>query len=179
MINGRVGWEVRIIGPREVDGVEGGEEMLGELVAGGEGPRIVLFLESNEFAEGRVVRLREELLRKKARGLDLVHVNCGFLPSSERIWEDAWGMMAPKHTEGHQAHGVDGWLHLHENVGVNDIEKRKEEIQTRFDEWSMADHGVALAKVEHVEMVKTFAPDVWHVVFDVRVSNRIYIATGL
>ncbi|KAL7799790.1 S-adenosyl-L-methionine-dependent methyltransferase [Trichoderma ceciliae] len=125
------------------------------LLAGGE--RIVVFLESNERALGRIEEMQETGL---ARNIE--HVNCGFLPTSEPVWESAWEMtrLAP-----------DTWLHLHENVGAGDIESRRASIQAAFGAWAASGRGLRTASVEHVEQVKTFAPGVWHCVFDVRITG--------
>ncbi|KAI3399250.1 hypothetical protein diail_7412 [Diaporthe ilicicola] len=122
-----------------------------ELVS--DGDRIVVFLENNAEAARRVQELR-------SRGGDLPvrHVNCGLLPRSDDSWEAARAILG---------RAEDGWLHLHENVGVNDIANRRDEIQGLFDEWDGRDGAERAAKVEDVELVKTFAPDVWHCVFDV------------
>lgn len=171
-------------------------------------PRIIVFLESNEFAKRRIRRLREHLGFTSGGGdaeggdgvLDVAHINCGFLPSGDKIWEDAWRIMvatSPDLRRQSLDKQVNGWLHLHENVGVHDIDRRKAEIQGLFDGWAVATSssrtapglneneetgqvatGYAqpktdvVAEVEHVEMVKTFAPDVWHVVFDVHVTTQ-------
>ena len=129
------------------------DKVLAEWLAGGE--QIVVVLEDNRFAAGRVARL--------GGLLEVVHVNCGFLPSSEGVWRDAWAMVG----------GGDGWLHLHENVGVGEIEARRGAVQGLLDQWGEEEEGKE-ARVEHVELVKTFAPGVWHCVFDVFItrSNR-------
>lgn len=123
-----------------------------ELVSAEE-DRIVVFLENNEAAARRVQELR-------SHGLDVPvkHVNCGLLPRSDDSWEAARAILG---------RAEDGWLHLHENVGVNDIERRRNEIQELFDGWDERDGRTRATKVENVELVKTFAPDVWHCVFDV------------
>jgi tRNA wybutosine-synthesizing protein 2 len=97
--------------------------------------------------------------------LEVVHVNCGFLPTSEPVWRDAWGMVL----------GGEGWLHLHENIGVADIEARRGEVQGMFDRWGAEEEQQErrkMAVVEHVELVKTYAPGVWHCVFDVFITTR-------
>ncbi|KAM7204773.1 S-adenosyl-L-methionine-dependent methyltransferase [Rhypophila sp. PSN 637] len=200
-------------------------------------PQIIVLLESNEFAEGRIRRLSKSIASQftssssnpeaqigdiqgsvsttssaedngtEEGGMEIVHINAGFLPSSSKIWRSAWKMMVSESDYHTGRKAIDGWLHLHENVGVREIEKRKAETQGLFDEWSgsaapfctLAEEGDSTgdvmgqsngerkssqeqegrtqsktpslqAQVEHVEMVKTFAPDVWHVVFDVRVT---------
>ena len=131
----------------------GGEEVdvdqeLADWLAGEE--QIVVVQEDNRFAAGRVARLRGLL--------EVVHVNCGFLPSSEGVWKDAWGMVGGEEN---------GWLHLHENVGVEGIEARREVLQGLLDRWGEEKDDGKEGRVEHVELVKTFAPGVWHCVFDV------------
>lgn len=115
--------------------------------------KIVVFLENNEEAARRVQELR-------SHGVDLPvrHVNCGLLPRSDDSWEAARAILGC---------AEDGWLHLHENVGVKDIECRSNEIQQLFDGWDERGGRERASKVENVELVKTFAPDVWHCVFDV------------
>ncbi len=124
--------------------------------------QIVVFLEDNMCAERRVSDLR-------AAGLDLdvMHINCGFLPSSENTWRSACRIQT-------QGPGRDGWLHLHENVGVADIESRRVEIQKTFERWrdeEVEGSADVTAFAEHAELVKTFAPDVWHCVFDVYITR--------
>lgn len=139
------GWPVKVIHGRDL------ARPTHELVS--EEDKIVVFLENNEQAATRVHDLR-------SHGLDLPvrHVNCGLLPKSDGSWE------AARAIPGRAEHG---WLHLHENVGVDDIERRKGEIQELFDGWDERAGQDRAAKVENVELVKTFAPDVWHCVFDV------------
>ncbi|KAK4152889.1 S-adenosyl-L-methionine-dependent methyltransferase [Chaetomidium leptoderma] len=129
-----------------------------EVLAGGE--QIVVFLEDNRFAARRVAEMEDSRV---------VHVNCGFLPSSEGVWRDAFGMVG----------GGRGWLHLHENVGAGDIEARKAVVQRLFDGWAKEeeeDDGETGATVKHVELVKTFAPGVWHCVFDVLITRSSAVA---
>ncbi|KAF9772648.1 hypothetical protein IL306_009631 [Fusarium sp. DS 682] len=122
-----------------------------EILSGGE--QIIMFLESNEKAPQRIQSLQ-------ANGVvqDIRHINCGFLPTSEPTWKHAWDISSP---------ASETWLHLHENVGANDTETRRQEIQQKFDDWSQGTGR--MAKAEHIELVKTFAPGVWHCVFDVHV----------
>lgn len=152
------GWVVRV--------VEGEEELrrpTREVVGQGEGGGIVVFLEDNREAARRVRELRA-CGGDDDWALPVVHVNCGLLPRSDDSWEAAREILGGGGNE-------DGWLHLHENVGVKDIESRRAEIQSLFDGWDQQDGGDGAAKVEHVELVKTFAPDVWHCVFDVYITK--------
>lgn len=163
------GWSVRVVRGAELRG----ELDMNQILRGGE--RIVVFQEDNAEALGRLQQVHGFGLDDQQGGdhsgssadaLEIVHVNCGFLPTSEPCWENAWEM-ARRSTQS--------WLHLHENVGVAGIEQRKSELQALFDGLSQMSHGSPGAgkrlQVEHVELVKTYAPGVWHCVFDIHVAD--------
>ncbi|KAI0885066.1 S-adenosyl-L-methionine-dependent methyltransferase [Annulohypoxylon maeteangense] len=142
------GWSVRVVRDEAELALP-----MGELVRGGE--RIVVFLEDNRHAARRIRELGE---------LNILHVNCGLLPSSEASWKDSWDIAA-------RSQGEDVWFHLHENVGVADIEKRREEIEQYFLDLGRKDGSDRTARVKHTELVKTFAPGVWHCVFDLHITR--------
>jgi tRNA wybutosine-synthesizing protein 2 len=137
------GWGVRVVKAGEGWADDGDE-------------RIVVFEEDNRRAAGRLRRLSGSE-RGHAR-----HVNCGLLPTSEGSWETALGAVAEE-----------GWIHVHENVGVSDVDSKKVEIEGTFSSWLKEAQDEREAKVDHVEFVKTFAPGVWHCVFDVYIPSRI------
>lgn len=116
--------------------------------------KITVFLESNIEAEQRLQRMDNLGMVK--------HVNCGFLPTSEPTWKLALSILTG-----------DGWLHLHENVGVGDVERRKEDIESMLRDWLGEREDGRKLVVQHVEFVKTFAPGVWHCVFDVYVGRWV------
>ncbi|KAL2157747.1 hypothetical protein VTH06DRAFT_5015 [Thermothelomyces fergusii] len=167
------------------------EEEEENVLAGDE--QIVVFLEDNRHAAARIRSWRE----RDGGGIGVVHVNCGFLPSSQPVWKDAWEIVVSDagDCDGDDGGGSGGggeewkegggggdgegqsWLHLHENVGTPDIEARRAEIQGLFDGWAVEENrkqsagGQRAARVEHVELVKTYAPGVWHCVFDVSITR--------
>ncbi|KAI1409948.1 S-adenosyl-L-methionine-dependent methyltransferase [Hypoxylon sp. FL1857] len=144
------GWSVRVVKDENELALP-----MEELLRGGE--RIIVFLEDNRHALRRFQELD---------GLDMniLHVNCGLLPTSDTSWKDAWDIAAG-------SKGEEAWLHLHENVGVADIEKRKEGIEQYFLDLAHQDGCERTARVEHTELVKTFAPGVWHCVFDLYIKR--------
>ncbi|KAI1369022.1 S-adenosyl-L-methionine-dependent methyltransferase [Xylaria arbuscula] len=178
------GWSVRVVHPtpETSDCSRGEEKMLREILAGGE--TIVVFLEDNTRAAGRIRRLdelsRESKTQHKENEDDrngsstelrmsrITHVNCGLLPTSQGSWGTAWEIAS----EAQRA-----WFHIHENVGVSDIETMKEEIRGWFAERARSLEASGDAdthtgvRAEHVELVKTFAPGVWHCVFDLYVKR--------
>ena len=125
-------------------------------VAGG-GQRIVVFLEDNREAARRV-----QELRSAGTALDVSHVNCGLLPGSQASWRAAWDILGPR---------GEGWLHLHENIGAGDVEDRRAQVQKLFRAWNEGGDAARDVSVEHVELVKTFAPGVWHCVLDVSIRR--------
>ncbi|KAF2873451.1 S-adenosyl-L-methionine-dependent methyltransferase [Massariosphaeria phaeospora] len=125
----------------------------------------LVFQESNEKAMAAISQF--------AWGTDappIRHVNCGFLPSSRNSWKTAIRAM--------DVH-LGGWIHAHENVGATELETRKgdveSEMQAHLDLWDAerGSDGIYRRRVgvEHVEKVKTYAPGVLHVVFDVWVDG--------
>ncbi|KAK5629262.1 hypothetical protein RRF57_004977 [Xylaria bambusicola] len=178
------GWGVMVVHPPDKPNntTEEEEKMLRDILAGDE--IIVVFLEDNTLAAGRIRRL-DELTREREtqqredgengdraktglRMNKIMHVNCGLLPTSRGSWATTWDIAS----EAQRA-----WFHIHENVGVSDIETMRKEIY----EW-FAGRARTLERdgdadvhrdvcVEHVELVKTFAPGVWHCVFDLYVTK--------
>jgi tRNA wybutosine-synthesizing protein 2 len=141
------GWTVKVVQRGDL------ATPLDELITGGE--QIVVLSESNEKALGQMEALRQSMR--------IEHVNCGFLPTSRPVWEAAWKM-----TSG----STESWLHLHDNVGTKEVDGRKEEIQSLYNGWAKEGNTCSRnAMVEHVEYVKTYAPDVWHCVFDVHITR--------
>ncbi|KAF2968669.1 hypothetical protein GQX73_g4938 [Xylaria multiplex] len=176
-------WSVRVVRPAAQSSGEEEEEMLRDVLAGDE--TIVVFLEDNARAAGRIRRLDELTREREARGensgdkgknnagirmSDIMHVNCGLLPTSRGSWGAAWDIAAS---------APRAWFHIHENVGVSDIDAEKEEIREWFAARArtLGDAGDVCA--EHVELVKTFAPGVWHCVFDLYVRRTADRAGGI
>lgn len=90
------------------------------------------------------------------------HVNCGLLPTSEPTWEMALRLLSG-----------DGWLHLHHNVGVRDMMTRKSQMEEDFRRQLREEmDDDRQLRVEHMETVKSFAPGVYHMVFDVYVYSQ-------
>ena len=154
-----LGWELN---PWSVEGLRRGAVANGwgmrvvgegEVWVGGE-EKIVAFLEDNRRAAARLSAMDE--------GWSITHVNGGLLPTSEASWEMSLSLL-----------GASGWLHLHENVGVEDVERRKVEIEDMFRGWLIKREDERKANVVHVEFVKTFAPGVWHCVFDVYIRKPL------
>jgi tRNA wybutosine-synthesizing protein 2 len=154
-----LGWELN---PWSVEGLRRGA------IANGWSVKVVPGIESLGLRDEQIVVILEDNMKAKERlsCLDrhdlknIKHVNCGLLPTSEGSWETALGLVSGE-----------GWLHLHENVGVHDVEARRVEIEEIFRGWLREVNDERRVTVEHVEFIKTFAPGVWHCVFDVCVTS--------
>ncbi|KAL9000079.1 MAG: hypothetical protein Q9169_001154 [Polycauliona sp. 2 TL-2023] len=121
--------------------------------------RFLIFNESNQMAAQRVERLRSRIP-------PIRHVNCGYLPGSSDSWDVAVRVLDP--VQG-------GWIHAHENVGIQDIDRRRGEIVDTFRDLvyrcQKAEAGALRFHVacQHVEQVKAYAPGVMHLVFDISI----------
>lgn len=110
------------------------------------GTQAFIFLESNEFAPTRLQQLDESLQ-------PIRHYNLGLLPLLKPSWtlvKDILRLPSQHHKKA--------VVHIHENVHRSEFQQIAHEGESKFD-------GCCV----HIEPVKTFAPDVWHVVVDVEV----------
>ncbi|KAN0081066.1 S-adenosyl-L-methionine-dependent methyltransferase [Elaphomyces granulatus] len=127
--------------------------------------RVVIFHGNNKFAAEILGSIRV-ILEDRTAWNRVRHVNLGLLPTSQPSWENACKLLDRKYG---------GWVHVHENVDVQQIEKRKEEIINEFRTMRIAKDGGATISEEvlagccHVERVKTYAPGVMHCVFDIEI----------
>lgn len=128
-----------------------------------------IFAMSNETAD-RILACLKEFLPP------IRHVNLGLLPVSRPSWPCAVRAVNAK---------LGGWVHAHENVGVDEMDEREAEVERYFQE--MSDECASEDKVgrqqvreerkvqvEHVERVKMYAPGVVHAVFDVHIPALRY-----
>ncbi|GEQ67830.1 hypothetical protein JCM33374_g1496 [Metschnikowia sp. JCM 33374] len=104
-----------------------------------QGIRAFVFHESNEYAPERLANMGV---------VEISHINLGLLPSSKPSW--------PMVRAATAAAKERTMVHVHENVHKDKFTELRQEISEFFD-----------GRVTHLEKVKTFAPDVWHVVVDV------------
>ncbi|KAI4165521.1 MAG: hypothetical protein LQ342_000933 [Letrouitia transgressa] len=151
-------WSVKV--------VEGNAKRINNLNTGQAQDRdecLIVFHESNEQAAKRVADLRGQIPPIK-------HVNCGYLPSSKHSWKTAIKIIDS--VEG-------GWIHAHENIKLNDISRRKEEIVEEFRylvfETSREISNTPNFKVrcDHLERIKTYAPGVIHCVIDIALVPQL------
>ncbi len=129
--------------------------------------RCVAFSGDNQWSPQIMAALDQAMQRQQMihRNLCVRHINLGLLPSSRKSWKG--GVVVINAYWG-------GWLHVHENVDIQDINASSHRITQKL-EGLLASHktGPWQARCEHVEQVKTYAPGVVHCVFDVLVQPVI------
>ncbi|KAF2482898.1 S-adenosyl-L-methionine-dependent methyltransferase [Neohortaea acidophila] len=150
-----VGWDLN---PWSVEGLRRGaeangwDEQVGEAVSAGGEARLLVFNEGNENAGRRIGEMR-------ARLPPVRHVNCGLLPTSRASWRTAVEVLDPE---------LGGWVHVHENFAVAEIESRAEDVREAFQGLC----GGREVRIDHVNRLKSYAPGVMHCVIDLHVSPR-------
>lgn len=105
------------------------------------GVRAFVFFESNEFATERLGEMVD---------FPIQHINLGLLPTLKPSWPIAKALAAKSCLET--------TVHVHENIHCDDFENLQEQVSEYF------------SGPTTLEKVKTFAPDVWHVVVDVKAA---------
>ena len=98
-----------------------------------------------------------------ARTLESVanRVCLGLLPSSKKGWELAARVIS--------ADG--GMLHVHENVNDDNIDQFGTEMLVEFNKLLQSFHKYFNLAIIHTEKVKSYAPHVLHVVYDVKLTR--------
>ncbi|KAI9672034.1 MAG: hypothetical protein M1829_004578 [Trizodia sp. TS-e1964] len=117
--------------------------------------KLMMFAEDNKLALGRVNRIRNQVP-------PIRHVNLGLLPTSRDSWVTAVEALDPR---------LGGWIHVHENIGVKDVEKTTVTIVQQFKHIAGKTASRAV-ECQHVERVKSFSPKVVHCVLDIWISGH-------
>ena len=90
-------------------------------------------------------------------------VNLGLIPSSKSGWHLA--IQALRETGG--------WLHVHENVQEGeDCQFQTNLIESLTNLWIKYKPTVVSIQVKHVQKVKSYAPHINHLVFDVHIHQQ-------
>ncbi|KAI9803376.1 MAG: hypothetical protein M1833_000894 [Piccolia ochrophora] len=114
---------------------------------------LIVFCEDNQHAARRISACREQFPPVR-------HVNCGLLPTSHAVWEVAVKVLDPE---------AGGWIHLHENIALDILERRVGEITLLIRRYAENVSPLFQAEWTHVEHVKSYAKGVDHCVIDIRV----------
>lgn len=125
--------------------------------------RMVVFQGDSRWARGiltEIKALSETMVESgnSSSWLDIRHINLGLLPTSSMSWNDAINVLDQK---------KGGWIHVHENVDIWDIEEKRESVLLHFRS-QLGD--TKAASCSQVKQVKTYAPGVMHCVFDLHIE---------
>ncbi|KAB8073999.1 S-adenosyl-L-methionine-dependent methyltransferase [Aspergillus leporis] len=154
------GWGCRVVRVGDDGSLsESVEDLVGSLQ---DTDRVVLFHGDNRFAGDILGRIRE-VMEGQGSWSSIRHVNLGLLPTSVAAWDNACNMVDTE---------KGGWIHVHENVDVQEIEQTKEDITAKIGKLRARvlglQNAVGTAECRHVEQVKTYAPGVMHCVYDMK-----------
>lgn len=157
------GWGCRILRVQQDGSLDMTVEELVQSLA--EKDRVVIFHGDNRFAADTLLKI-QWVMESQHYWDPIRHVNLGLLPSSQPSWDNACRILDSERG---------GWLHVHENVDVREIEEKKAEILTELGRrWRSVLHkhisNDPAVECCHIEHVKTYAPGVMHCVFDVHLT---------
>ncbi|RHZ64692.1 tRNA(Phe) (4-demethylwyosine(37)-C(7)) aminocarboxypropyltransferase [Aspergillus thermomutatus] len=132
--------------------------------------RVIVFHGDNKFAAHVMSEIKGRMESRDAWNR-IRHVNLGLLPSSSGAWSDACAMIDLQ---------LGGWIHVHENVDVQHIDLKKQEILTEIGKLRALAFPSAVQQpidCRHIEHVKTYAPGVMHCVFDIKLppSEEVHL----
>jgi tRNA wybutosine-synthesizing protein 2 len=127
--------------------------------------RCVVFHGDNKWSGETMTMVKDISSQGRVSGKwkNVRHVNLGLLPHARDSWEDSVRILDSE---------IGGWLHVHENVDVRDLQSRKDEIVKEIGKLLAADvakRGQWETSCCHLEEVKTYAPGIMHCVFDIQV----------
>jgi tRNA wybutosine-synthesizing protein 2 len=127
--------------------------------------RCVVFHGDNKWSAKIMTLLSEASVQGRSNGTwkRVRHVNLGLLPHARESWQNAVRVLDSD---------VGGWLHVHENVDIRDLQSRKAEIVQDISKLVVVDvakRGQWKITCCHLEQVKTYAPGVMHCVFDIQI----------
>ncbi|KAE8376349.1 S-adenosyl-L-methionine-dependent methyltransferase [Aspergillus bertholletiae] len=158
------GWGCRVVRIQEDGRLN--EDLLDLVSSLRDTDRVVLFHGDNRFAADLLEKIRD-VMEGKGEWNCVRHVNLGLLPTSADAWGNACRMVDAE---------MGGWIHVHENVDVREIEQKKGDITLEVGRLRAEALGVkdatASADCRHVEQVKTYAPGVMHCVYDIKLLAR-------
>ncbi|EXJ75348.1 uncharacterized protein A1O5_02044 [Cladophialophora psammophila CBS 110553] len=177
----RNGWRCLVVRVGEAGSLQGSgsvRDLVEEIARGDHADnreaavRCVAFLGDNKWAWKVLKEMQHECARidnnegRVGSRFNVRHANLGLLPSSRASWQEALQAIT-----GLSEGGTGGWLHVHENVDVREIDAMKLDIVRDIDGLVKREPGCPrTVSCPHVQQVKTYAPGVMHCVFDVEIK---------
>lgn len=130
-----------------------------------------LYNDNNELSVQRLLEFRESSQHNGGL-LRIRHINLGLLPSSKQGWPISLGLLSIHH-DWNTCPRVT--LHIHENVDIESLNDGSFITKTKQELAQISQIQPATATYhfdsKHLEKIKTFAPDVWHICLDIDITN--------
>lgn len=159
----RNGWECVIVRVFKNGQLEDGDmQKIVQCLQTSSRTKCVVFWGDNHSAARTLDDIQRRFERMAVPKLNLRHVNLGLLPTATDSWENAVRILD---------RGRAGWIHVHENVDVREIETKRKEMIAEFDKLAQITRdGTWHVSCPNVVQVKTYAPGVMHCVFDIEIA---------
>lgn len=127
-----------------------------------------LYNENNEMSDQRILEYRQSQ-GNELPFLRIRHINMGLLPSSEQGYPVALTLLSHHHDWRQIPVST---LHVHENASVEEIDNGiiQERVISKLSQIQQHSSFHYNFTLTHLEKIKTFAPDVWHIVLDIDVT---------
>ena len=167
----RNGWECVVVRVGESGQLEqGGLEKIVQCLQSPRRGKCIVVWGDNESAARVLEDVRKSGQERDFQKLSLRHVNLGLLPTARTSWRNAVRILDARYG---------GWLHVHENVDIKEIDKKQAGMVAEFEQLVQTNrNGIWHVSCCHIEQVKTYAPGIMHCVFDIEVAtNKSIVAS--
>lgn len=166
------------LNPWSVEGFNKGlqkNKNFGRSLDGGGGVKaegIYIYNENNEMSDQRLTEFKLKYRQKQnnSNGLRIRHINMGLLPSSRQGYPVALKLIT-NHNNWEECPKVT--LHIHENASIKEISQSYIQEKVLNELSFLNDTKISDIKYQfeliHLEKIKTFAPNIWHICLDIDV----------
>lgn len=139
----------------------------------GEPNGVHIYNENNEMSDQRLTefRAKHNTDNNSDEKLRIRHINMGLLPSSEQGYPVSIELLSHHHN-WEECPKVT--LHVHENASIEEINENiiQDRVVSKLSHISQIEKKLNYQfELIHLEKIKTFAPDVWHICLDIDVIN--------
>jgi tRNA wybutosine-synthesizing protein 2 len=162
---GKNGWECVVVRVAENGQLEQGDlEKIAQCLQSPRRGKCIVVWGNNESAARVLEDVQKSCQERAFQYLSLRHVNLGLLPTARTSWRNAVRILDAR---------CGGWLHVHENVDIKEVDTKQAEIVAEFEQLVQTNrNGMWHISCCHIEQVKTYAPGVMHCVFDIEVATN-------
>lgn len=130
---------------------------------------VYIYNENNEMSDQRLTEFKLKYAKNdNGNILRIRHINMGLLPSSQQGYPVAIKLIT-NHNNWEECPKVT--LHVHENASSKEITEGiiQERVLSQLE--MVRRDEKYLFKLIHLEKIKTFAPDIWHICLDIDITK--------